>query len=291
MAGPPDGTAPGWDALAPASGSDALAVSAADARSATYVAASADALAVGYRADALAAGDSPTTGDPLAAPVLGDTFGDSLTAYGDATAADRPDSRRAPGRRTPRPGPVPPATAPTDDDRSPGDPAGGRADGRAARTGSADAGRQPRRPAPAPVPRRAARPGVGGSTTATGRTGRPRPGSGTGGTGYSGAGSGTSRTGAAGSSTGRTGYSGAGSGTSRTGGPRGQGPVPTPPRWANRTSRPTGTVPWAGRSDGSGWDDFFAEVGGTSGGSGQRPSGTEVARALLEAFRRSRRNR
>lgn len=278
MARPPDGTAPGWDALAPASGSDALAVAAADALSATSVVASADALAVGYRADALAvgyrtdalaAGDAQATGDLPAAPVLGDTFGDSLTAYGDATAADRPDTRRAPGRRTPRPGPVPPAAASTDE-RSPGDSARGRAAGRAARTGPADAGRQPRRGAPTPGPRRAARPGVGGSTTAIGRTGRAGSGSGTGGTGYSAAGSGRSRTGQPGSGSG--------------------GPVPTSPRWANRTSRPTGTVPWAGPSGRSGWDDFIG-TGGISGGSGKQPSGAEVARALLEAFRRSLRDR
>ena len=254
MARPPDGTAPGWDALAPASGSDALAVAAADALSATSLVASADALAVGYRTDALAvgdrtdalaAGDAPATGDLPAAPVLGDTFGDSLTAYGDATAADRPDTRRAPGRRTPRPGPVPPAAAATDE-RSPGDRARGRAAGRAARTGPADAGRQPRRGAPTPGPRRA------------------------GGTGYSAAGSGRSRTGQPGSGSG--------------------GPVPTSPRWANRTSRPTGTVPWAGPSARSGWDDLIAGTGGTAG-SGKQPSGAEVARALLEAFRRSLRDR
>jgi hypothetical protein len=32
-------------------------------------------------------------------------------------------------------------------------------------------------------------------------------------------------------------------------------------------------------------------MGGTSGGSGKQPSGAEVARALLAAFRRSRRDR
>ena len=74
-------------------------------------------------------------------------------------------------------------------------------------------------------------------------------------------------------------------------GPRGRDPEPTPPRWANRTSRPTGTVPWTGGTGRSGWDDFFAGSGGTSGGSGKQPSGAEVARALLEAFRRNRRNR
>ena len=47
----------------------------------------------------------------------------------------------------------------------------------------------------------------------------------------------------------------------------------------------------AGGSGGSGWDDFFAGTGGTSGGSGKQPSGAEVARALLEAFRRSLRDR
>jgi hypothetical protein len=32
-------------------------------------------------------------------------------------------------------------------------------------------------------------------------------------------------------------------------------------------------------------------MGDTPGGSGKQPSGAEVARALLEAFRRNRRNR
>ena len=50
-------------------------------------------------------------------------------------------------------------------------------------------------------------------------------------------------------------------------------------------------MPWADGSGRSGWDDFFAGMGGTGSGSGKQPSGAEVARALLEAFRRGLRDR
>ena len=67
----------------------------------------------------------------------------------------------------------------------------------------------------------------------------------------------------------------------RAGLPRGGRPAPAP----------TGTVPWAGGSDRSGWDDLFAGTGGTAGRSGRQPSGAEVARALLDAVRRGLRDR
>jgi hypothetical protein len=323
MARPQDGTSLGWDALAPGSGRDALTVTTTDALSATSADTVAveygpDALAVGYGADTPAHGyggdalavrygaATPAVGDPLAAPVLGDTVGDSLTAYGDATAAGRPDSRRTAGRPTPRPGPVAPGSAPTDE------VARERGAGRAAMTGQAAAGRAASaarsRPArgrqPSPVPR----PRPSGSTSASRRSGQP----GAGGpraassSGQPGAGS-TPRPTGAGAATrrqgptweellriGAQGQPGGGRAPAhgeRYGGPphdvpgpRGHGPVRTSPPRLDRISRPTGTVPWAGRS---GWDDFLA---GTAG-AGKQPSGADVARALLKAFRRSLRDR
>jgi len=62
--------------------------------------------------------------------------------------------------------------------------------------------------------------------------------------------------------------------------------VPRPGGRGRPVPPPTGTVPWGGRS-GGGWDDFFAGTGGTARG-GRSPSGAEIARALIEAFRRSR---
>jgi hypothetical protein len=402
MARPPDGTSPAWDALVPASRWDALAVAATDALSTTYTAPApdalavgygadalavgygadalavgygADALAVGYGADALAVGGGRATGDPLAAPAMADGFGESLSAYGDATATGPSDSRRARGSRTPGPGPVRPGPR-TEDDRSAasaptpvrGGAARGRAVDRAARTGQADPVRQPRRAAPTPAPTsrprsaaargrtnqpgasptpgRTRQPGAGppgavspstsGATGRAGWAGRQATSSPTSGADWAGqqgtggpdSGADRTRRQATGGSAAAIGPAGAGQvGTGRAGAaarrrgptweelgrmgaqgppdgrrrpapgewyggpphdvpaPRGQGPVPTPPRWANRTTRPTGTVPWAG---GSGWADFVA---GTSGGSGKPPSGAAVARALLEAFRRSRRDR
>ena len=324
MARPPDATAPGWDALAPASGSDALAVAAADALSATSVVASADALAVGYRADALAvgyradalaAGDSPATGDLPAAPVLGDTFGDSLTAYGDATAADRPGTRRAPGRRTPRPGPVPPAAASTDDDGHPATPRAGALPAEPRRTGPADAGRQPRRARPdsRPPPRRTARRRrvhhrdrpdraaqperrraagsrriglrrepdgsrrLGGRWAAAADVGRPRADRGAGSAGRRDATDVRAAVRPAAARRSRAARSGSGPDSPAVGEPDQptdrHGPVGGPVRRVRlgRLLRRARAAP--------------------SGGSGKRPSGAEVARALLEAFRRSLRDR
>jgi hypothetical protein len=89
----------------------------------------------------------------------------------------------------------------------------------------------------------------------------------------------------------------AGSGGSYGGAPedvpseRGQGPGWSAPWWAGPAGRPTGTVPWEGGSGRSGWDDLFAGTRGTAGRSGRQPSGAEVARALLDAFRRGMRDR
>ncbi|HEY7102444.1 MAG TPA: hypothetical protein VH573_12465 [Mycobacteriales bacterium] len=333
MVGPRDAVSPGWDALAPATGRDALAIPATDAFSATYGESSADALSVEYRADALAAGtgDAGTgeaatgdaaTGDALAAAPIGDSFGDSLTAYGDATAAQS-GARPTPVRRR-GPGPVPPR--PTAGD---GSTAGTAQAGRAG-TGRRGTGRESRGDGPTPRPRRAAgsaggrttpRTGSGGSTA--GRTVRPGPAAGSSaytggsstptrpapGSAYSGGSStlarrgsgpqagGTGRSGAGGSAPSGAGKGAAGSGESSGGPPddvpgaRGQVPTWSSPWWANRTGRPTGTVPWESRTGRSGWDDFFAGTGGSAGRSGKQPSGAEVARALLQAFRRGMRDR
>lgn len=324
MARPRDAVSPAWDALAPVSGWDALATPSTDALSATYEAPSVDALAVGsgtdalaagYRPDALAVGDG-STGDPLAAPVLGDTFGDPLTTYGDATGASPPDTGRVPDRRAPRPGPVAPQTP---DDASVADsrptagvgrpvggrPVGGRPesgrprpDGRRARqpgsgrtsgtdrSRSSGTGSPTRSGSPGSVPGRTGSPNAGG----TGGGSRPttsiygQSGTGGGGSPYSGGARG-SRSGAGGpvptaAEAGRTGAQGVR-----------QGPGWGSPWWANQAGRPTGTVPWAAGSGRSGWDEFFTGMGGTGGESGKQPSGTDVARALLAAFRRNMRDR
>jgi translation initiation factor IF-2 len=281
----------GWDALTPASGRDALSLS--DALSASPVPPSADALAAGYVLDALAARD-PATDDPTAAPALRDTVGDALTAYGDATAAGPVGARPAAGRRTPRSGPVPPAGAGTD--RPPDDTAG-----RSGAAGAAPTGQPPAGGRRAGRPRPGARPRPGGSSSGIPRSGQP---------------------GATGAAAARRAQPGAGStarppGTAAAAGRRGPawsdlrtgaqlppgagrpappvpgrvpgqvpggrgGPARTRSPWSDRSTGPTGTVPWSGRS---GWDDYF---GGTSG---RQPTGAEVARALLQAFRRRLRDR
>ena len=264
MTGASDGTSPGWDATAPVSGWDPLAVTAGDALPAAYTAPSAytapfpDALATGYAGDALAAGDAPATADPRAAPVLGDAFADSLTTYGDATAADGPD-RRGADRRAPRPGPVPPVTA---DDRPT------EVTGRA-RTGPADAARQ-RPGGPAPSSRRTSRPATRGSGAATARTGRPAagPAAATGRTARPPAGS-AAGTGRPGSSAGRPGSAGTGSAGGRSrGGQPGAGSAPGGGR--------TGTGGSVAGRRGATWEDLTRmgpPPGGQPAGSGQSYGG------------------
>jgi hypothetical protein len=278
-----------------------------------------------------ALGNSPAGTDPLSTvgAAFGPTDG-SPAGYADPTApGDAP--RWSATRATPRPGPVPPgptgpaaagsdarSTAPPSRRARPatrgtrGRPSTGTAAGadRTARSGPGTAGGSGRTAQ------------SGGRTAGAGSTGRSGPGTAAGsdrtaqsagrtaGAGWSGrSGAGTAdRPGAA-----------AQSGAGRSAGPR-RGPtweelnrigppppqarpydrtpagpvrgrrglpVPPPP-WGDGTSRPTGTVPWSGRS---GWDDFFAGMGDSAGGSRTPPSGADVARALLEAFRRGLRRR
>jgi len=254
-----------------------------------------DALATGYQGDALggaaladplggaALADAPGGSDPLAAPAgdgYGPATGDSLTAYGDATAAGRTDdlSRRATARRSPRPGPVPPRAAdtpspsPSRADRSPGESSTGRG-------GSSTADGSSRRTRPPPTLESTARGPVAGTTD---RRPRPRP-----------TAAPTARTGPAGQPS-RATADGRQQGLSwdeiirpMAREPRGRrhraNEVPAQPPW---TTRPTGTVPWTGRS-GGGWDDVVAGMGGTIRG-GRSPSGADVARAVIQAFRRGR---
>jgi hypothetical protein len=317
-----------WDALAVPAGDALSATYVEPPTDALAVGYRADVLAAGGAATGDAAAGDAATRDVLAAPAIdggvGDGFGDPLTAYADATAAGQPTGRPTPAHR-PSPGPVPPRPA----DAGPADAAqagragtGRRGTGRPSRGGGSTP--SPRRAA-ASAGRTTSRTGSGGSTA--GRTGRPgsagastgghttRPGSAAGG-GYSGGsttparrdpaagsspytgGAGTGRPGGAG--TGRSGAGrgpAAGSGGSYRGprddvpGAGDQGPGWSPPWWANRIGRPTGTVPWEGGSGRSNWDDFFSGLGGSGGRSGKQPSGAQVARALLEAFRRGMRDR
>jgi hypothetical protein len=304
------GTAPSADALAVGYGTDALGSPAAggplSVLGADYwgdpLTAYGDATAVD-RADRRATGRRAPRPGPVPPAAAEDRSPDDA---GGRTAGRAPSPGPAAAGRAPSPGPA--------------------AAGRERRAGSTPSPRRTPRPGARASTAATARPATGSSagrtSSGTSRTGSPGTGSGTGRaaypaagsgsrTGYPGSGSGTGRAGAAGagSGTGRAAYPAAGSGTGRAGSsgrssgsgewyggpphdvpaPRGRGSVPTPPPWANRTTRPTGTVPWAGGSRRSGWDDFLAGMGGD--GSGKQPSGAEVARALLDAWRRSRRDR